>query len=75
MVFKRVGFACKYMDLNQEQSKKILKETQQNYSEKTTTIKGSVAKSGSVAKIFLEHARSYFGRVYAASPKNCSKID
>ena len=30
---------------------------------------------GSVAKIFLEQAGSYFGRVYAASPKNCSKID
>ncbi|PJD92944.1 MAG: UV damage endonuclease UvsE [Legionella sp.] len=39
MVFKRVGFACKYMDLNQNQSKKILKEIQQHYSEKTTTMK------------------------------------
>jgi UV DNA damage endonuclease len=39
MVFKRVGFPCKYMAANQNQNKKILKETQQLYSEKTTTIK------------------------------------
>ena len=38
MIVNRVGFACKYMALNQNQSKKILKETQQNYSGKTTTI-------------------------------------
>ena len=45
MVFKRVGFACKYMDLNQNQSKKTLKETQQRYSEKTTTIKWLASRS------------------------------
>ena len=45
MVFKRVGFACKYMDLNQNQSPKILKEIQQNYSEKTTTIKWLESRS------------------------------
>ncbi len=33
------------MDSNQNQSKKILKETQQNYSEKTTTIKWLESKS------------------------------
>lgn len=38
-IIKRVGFACKYMASNQNQNKKILKETQQNYSEKTTTIR------------------------------------
>ncbi|MBA2709626.1 MAG: UV damage endonuclease UvsE [Tatlockia sp.] len=45
MIFKRVGFACKYMDLNQNQSKKVLKEIQQNYSEKTTTIKWLESRS------------------------------
>lgn len=39
MVLKRVGFACKYMDANQNQSAKILKDIQQRFSEKTTTIK------------------------------------
>ncbi len=45
MVSKRVGFACKYMEPNQNQSKKALKETQQNYSEKTTTISWLDSKS------------------------------
>lgn len=45
MSFKRVGFACKYMDANQNQSPKILKEIQQNYSEKTTTIKWLESRS------------------------------
>jgi len=38
-IVKRVGFACKYMDLNQNQNKAVLKAIQQQYSEKTTTIK------------------------------------
>lgn len=45
MGFKRVGFACKYMDLNQNQGKKALKDIQQHYSEKTTTIKWLESKS------------------------------
>ena len=53
MVFKRVGFACKYMDLNQNQSKNVLKETQQNYSEKTTTIKWLQSRSKDEAEAKL----------------------
>ena len=34
----RVGFACKYMHPDQTQKPKILKEIQQNYSERITTI-------------------------------------
>lgn len=45
MIVKRVGFPCKYMDLNQNQSTKTLKEKQQYYSEKTTTIKWLESKS------------------------------
>ncbi len=45
MGFKRVGFACKYMDLNQNQGKTALKDIQQQYSEKTTTIKWLESKS------------------------------
>lgn len=45
MIINRVGFPCKYMAPNQNQSKKLLKETQQNYSEKTTTIKWLESKS------------------------------
>jgi UV DNA damage repair endonuclease len=45
MVFKRVGFACKYLDLNQNQNPKVLKEIQQKYSEKTTTIKWLESRS------------------------------
>lgn len=39
MTIKRVGFACKYMDPDQNQPKKKLQEIQQKFSEKTTTIK------------------------------------
>lgn len=45
MSIKRVGFPCKYMAPNQNQSKKILKESQQQYSEITTTIKWLESKS------------------------------
>ncbi|WP_419419267.1 hypothetical protein ACNVED_12080 [Legionella sp. D16C41] len=45
MVFKRVGFACKYMEFNQNQSAKTLKKIQQNFSEKTTTIKWLESRS------------------------------
>jgi UV DNA damage endonuclease len=35
---KRIGFCCKYLDPDQTQSVKILKEIQQNYTEKQTTV-------------------------------------
>ena len=38
MTLGRVGFACKYMHPDQTQKPKILKEIQQNYSERITTI-------------------------------------
>lgn len=34
---QRMGFCCKYMDPNQDQKPKVLKEIQQNYTEKSTT--------------------------------------
>ena len=35
---KRIGFCCKYLDPDQTQKPKILKEKQQNYTEKVTTV-------------------------------------
>jgi UV DNA damage endonuclease len=35
---KRIGFCCKYLDPDQTQKPKILKEIQQNYTEKVTTV-------------------------------------
>ena len=35
---KRIGFCCKYMDPDQTQKPKILKEIQQNFTERMTTI-------------------------------------
>ena len=35
---KRIGFCCKYMDPDQTQKPKILKEIQQNFTEKGTTV-------------------------------------
>ena len=68
MIFKRVGFACKYMDLNQNQSPKILKEIQQNYSEKTTTIKWLESRSKNEAEkklweIITHNTRSVYNLI------------
>jgi UV DNA damage endonuclease len=49
MVLKRVGFACKYMAADQTQSAKKLKELQQQFSEKTTTIKWLDSQTKEVA--------------------------
>lgn len=35
---KRIGFCCKYMDPDQTQKPKVLKELQQNFTERQTTI-------------------------------------
>ena len=35
---KRIGFCCKYMDPDQTQKPKVLKEIQQNFTERMTTI-------------------------------------
>ena len=35
---KRIGFCCKYLDPDQTQKPKILKEIQQNFTERMTTI-------------------------------------
>ncbi len=50
MNLHRVGFACKYMDSNQEQSAKILHALQQKYSARTTTIKWLEAQTKSDAE-------------------------
>lgn len=50
MIVKRVGFACKYMDANQNQSDRILKEIQQPYSGKTTTMTWLQSKSKAVVE-------------------------
>lgn len=49
MTLHRVGFACKYMDSNQDQSVKILHALQQKYSAKTTTIKWLEAQTQQIA--------------------------
>ena len=35
---KRIGFCCKYLDEDQTQKPKVLKEIQQNYTERQTTV-------------------------------------
>lgn len=50
MAVGRVGFACKYMAENQQQPAKILKTIQQQYSEKTTTIKWLSSQTKVVAE-------------------------
>ena len=35
---KRIGFCCKYLDKDQTQKPKVLKEIQQQYTEKGTTV-------------------------------------
>ena len=35
---KRIGFCCKYLDPDRLRKPKILKEIQQNYTEKVTTV-------------------------------------
>ena len=35
---KRIGFCCKYLDPDQTQKPKILKEKQQNFTERGTTV-------------------------------------
>ena len=35
---KRIGFCCKYLDEDQTQKPKVLKDIQQNYTERQTTV-------------------------------------
>ena len=35
---QRIGFCCKYMDPDQTQKPKVLKEIQQNFTERQTTV-------------------------------------
>jgi UV DNA damage repair endonuclease len=47
---KRIGFCCKYMDPDQSQKPKVLKEKQQNYTERMTTITWLNRQEKSVAE-------------------------
>jgi len=47
---QRIGFCCKYMDPDQTQKPKILKEVQQQYSEKSTTVAWCNRQEKSVAE-------------------------
>jgi len=47
---KRIGFCCKYMDPDQSQKPKLLKEIQQNYTERMTTITWLDRQEKSVAE-------------------------
>jgi len=47
---KRIGFCCKYLDPDQTQKPKILKEIQQNYTEKGTTVAWCNRQEKSVAE-------------------------
>lgn len=47
---KRMGFCCKYMDPDQSQKPKILKEIQQNFTEKSTTVAWCNRQEKSVAE-------------------------
>ena len=47
---QRIGFCCKYMDPDQSQKPKILKEIQQNFTEKGTTVAWCNRQEKSVAE-------------------------
>ena len=47
---QRIGFCCKYLDPDQSQKPKILKEIQQNYTEKQTTVAWMKRQDKSVAE-------------------------
>ena len=47
---QRIGFCCKYMDPDQSQKPKILKEIQQNFTERMTTITWLNRQEKSVAE-------------------------
>jgi len=47
---KRMGFCCKYMDPDQSQKPKILKEIQQNFTERSTTVAWCNRQEKSVAE-------------------------
>ena len=47
---QRIGFCCKYMDPDQSQKPKILKEKQQRYSERSTTVAWCNRQEKSVAE-------------------------
>ena len=47
---QRIGFCCKYLDPDQSQKPKILKEIQQNYTEKGTTVAWCNRQERSVAE-------------------------
>ena len=47
---KRIGFCCKYMEPDQSQKPKVLKEKQQNYTERMTTITWLNRQEKSVAE-------------------------
>ena len=47
---KRIGFCCKYLDKDQTQKPKVLKEIQQNYTERQTTVAWCNRQERSVAE-------------------------
>ena len=47
---KRIGFCCKYLDSDQTQKPKVLKEIQQQYTEKGTTVAWCNRQEKSVAE-------------------------
>ena len=47
---KRIGFCCKYLDADQTQKPKVLKEIQQNYTERATTVAWCNRQEKSVAE-------------------------
>ena len=47
---QRIGFCCKYLDPDQTQKPKILKEIQQNYTEKQTTVAWMKRQDNAVAE-------------------------
>ena len=50
---KRIGFCCKYLDKDQTQKPKVLKEIQQNYTERQTTVAWCNRQERSVAEYRL----------------------
>ena len=68
MVIQRIGFACKYMDPDQTQKKKILEEIQRPLNTRSTTVQWLNRQTTEVAEqrlwdIMVHNIQSYYNLI------------
>ena len=73
---QRIGFACKYMDVNQNRSKKLLEELQRPFNTKSTTVQWLNRQTVVVAEqrlwdIMVHNIQSFYNLVkYVGNRQN-----